>query len=56
MRKFFLVIACLLYCISPIDLIPDIFIGPGQLDDLGAILLTIKALMNGNPKQLPNAK
>lgn len=55
MRKFMLILLCLIYCISPIDLIPDFFIGPGQLDDLGAILLTLRAILDGNPKQLPPA-
>lgn len=50
MRKFVLVVVCLLYCISPIDLIPDFLIGPGQLDDLGVILLTLRAVLNGDSK------
>ena len=29
----------LIYLVSPIDLIPDVFLGLGQLDDLGVILL-----------------
>lgn len=28
-----------IYLVSPIDLIPDVFLGLGQLDDLGVILL-----------------
>ncbi|MCC7390157.1 MAG: DUF1232 domain-containing protein [Phycisphaerales bacterium] len=54
MRKFVIIAACLLYCLSPIDLIPDPAIGIGQLDDLGAILLSIRALMRGDSKQLPS--
>lgn len=45
MRKFAIVLGCLLYVISPIDLVPDLILGLGQLDDLGAIALTIKALL-----------
>jgi uncharacterized membrane protein YkvA (DUF1232 family) len=29
----------LIYLISPIDLVPDVLVGPGQLDDLGILLL-----------------
>lgn len=35
---------CALYVLSPIDLIPDVFIGLGQLDDLGVIGLAMAAL------------
>lgn len=31
-------VLALLYLISPIDIIPDILIGPGQIDDLFFIL------------------
>lgn len=33
-----------LYVLSPIDLIPDVFLGLGQLDDLGLIGLAMAAL------------
>jgi uncharacterized membrane protein YkvA (DUF1232 family) len=29
----------LIYLLSPIDLVPDLLVGPGQLDDLGILLL-----------------
>lgn len=29
----------LLYIVSPVDILPDLFIGLGQLDDLGILLL-----------------
>jgi len=45
MKKIAIVAACLLYVISPIDLIPDCFIGLGQADDLGAVILTIRSLL-----------
>lgn len=31
-------IAPLIYVISPIDIIPDVFLGLGQLDDIGIVL------------------
>ena len=34
-------LAAVAYVISPIDLIPDIFIGIGQLDDLGILLMAL---------------
>ncbi len=44
MQKIAIVVACFLYVISPIDLIPDFFIGLGQADDLGAVILTLRYL------------
>ncbi len=51
MKKFALILGCLLYVLSPIDLVPD-FIPGGQLDDLGAIALTIRSLLT---KKSPKA-
>lgn len=34
--------AAVLYVISPLDLIPDILIGLGQLDDLGILLGSLR--------------
>lgn len=31
-----------LYLLSPLDFIPDVFVGPGQLDDLGFVALAIR--------------
>ncbi|MDQ4075901.1 MAG: YkvA family protein [Chloroflexota bacterium] len=31
----------LLYLLSPIDLIPDLLLGPGQLDDVGLLLAAL---------------
>ena len=35
---------CALYVLSPIDLIPDVFIGLGQMDDVGFIGLMMAVL------------
>lgn len=45
MRKILIVVVCLLYCLSPIDLIPDFIPGLGQMDDLAAIVLTARSLL-----------
>lgn len=42
-----MVLGCIVYVVFPIDLIPDLLIGPGQLDDLGVIVLTIRSLLGG---------
>ena len=51
MRKVALVIGCLLYVLSPIDLIPDFVPGVGQMDDLGAIVLTVRSLLSKKEKK-----
>ncbi|MEK6701060.1 MAG: YkvA family protein [Planctomycetota bacterium] len=43
-RKILIVIGCLAYVMSPIDLVPDFIPGLGQLDDLTVIALTVRAL------------
>jgi uncharacterized membrane protein YkvA (DUF1232 family) len=45
MRKAILILGCILYVISPIDILPD-FIPGGQLDDLAAIVLTVRSLFS----------
>jgi len=42
----------LLYLISPIDLLPDFLVGPGQLDDLGVILLGLWLFLVLAPRDL----
>lgn len=51
MRKFAIVLGCLLYVVSPIDIVPDPIFGPGQLDDLAAIVLTVRSLLNDTEKK-----
>jgi uncharacterized membrane protein YkvA (DUF1232 family) len=48
MKKFAVVLGCILYVVSPIDLLPDLLPLLGQLDDLGAIVLTVVALLKGS--------
>ena len=47
-------IFCGIYCISPIDLVPEAFLGPfGLIDDLGAVVAGISAIrmaMSSNNK------
>ncbi len=42
----------LLYTISPIDFIPDVILGFGQLDDLGVILLGLALFVKLSPPEL----
>ena len=44
--------AALLYVISPIDLIPDWFVGLGQLDDIAIILLGIRLFISMCPPEV----
>ena len=37
--------ALIAYVVSPIDLIPDMLIGPGQMDDLGVIAVGLFVLL-----------
>ncbi len=39
----------LAYIVSPLDFIPDVMIGLGQLDDLGIAVLSIKAFVELSP-------
>lgn len=41
-----------LYVISPLDILPDVFVGVGQLDDLGVILLGLTLFMKLCPPDL----
>jgi uncharacterized membrane protein YkvA (DUF1232 family) len=40
------------YVISPIDLVPDIFLVLGQLDDMGILLAAISAFVNMAPQDI----
>ena len=37
-------VGVLIYVLSPIDIIPDFLLGPGQLDDLGVITVLVLVL------------
>ncbi len=38
-----------IYFLSPVDLIPDFILGPGQLDDLGVVLLGMNLMVRFSP-------
>ncbi|MDJ0754408.1 MAG: DUF1232 domain-containing protein [Ardenticatenaceae bacterium] len=42
----------LVYLIMPIDVLPDAFLGLGQLDDLGVLLVGLKAFVEMAPKDI----
>ena len=42
----------ILYVISPIDLVPDVLVGLGQLDDLAILLLGIQLFIAVSPKDV----
>jgi len=44
--------ASLLYLISPIDLIPDVALGVGQLDDLAVLIIGVKLFIELCPPAL----
>lgn len=41
-----------LYVVLPIDLFPDVFIGLGQLDDLGVLVLGLRTFISMCPTQI----
>lgn len=45
MQNMLLLVFCAGYCLSPIDIIPDVILGVGWLDDLGVIGLTMKKIL-----------
>lgn len=45
-------LGALFYLVMPIDLLPDAFLGIGQLDDLGVLLLGFKAFVEMSPKDI----
>lgn len=44
--------AAALYVISPIDLIPDVILGLGQLDDIGVVILAITMFIEFCPRDI----
>jgi uncharacterized membrane protein YkvA (DUF1232 family) len=42
----------IVYVVSPVDLIPDSLIGPGQLDDMGVVLLGISLIVRFSPQHV----
>ena len=42
----------LLYILSPIDIIPDVIVGLGQLDDLAILLLGVQLFIAISPKDI----
>jgi uncharacterized membrane protein YkvA (DUF1232 family) len=42
----------LLYILSPIDIIPDVILGLGQLDDLAVFVLAVKLFIELSPRDI----
>ena len=42
-----------LYLVSPVDVIPDIFLGPGQMDDLGIVIAGVLLIARVIPRLAP---
>lgn len=52
LKKWAVIIACVLYVLSPIDLLPEAILGPfGLPDDLVAIFIAIRALFSKGGRQ-----
>lgn len=47
-----IVFAVLAYIVSPLDLLPDVFFGMGQLDDLAILLIGLKMFIDLCPKDV----
>jgi uncharacterized membrane protein YkvA (DUF1232 family) len=45
-------VAAVLYILSPVDLIPDVLIGLGQLDDIGILLASLRVFKSMVPDYL----
>ena len=41
-----------LYILSPLDIIPDVIVGPGQLDDLGVLIIALSVFFRLVPKDV----
>ena len=44
--------AALLYLIMPVDILPDVILGWGQLDDLAVLLLGLKLFVEMSPPEI----
>jgi uncharacterized membrane protein YkvA (DUF1232 family) len=44
-------VAALIYLISPIDVIPDVLLGPGQLDDAAVVLFALSLFLRLVPQE-----
>jgi uncharacterized membrane protein YkvA (DUF1232 family) len=51
MRNWIITLLCLAYIVSPIDLIPDLLIFFGWLDDLGVLAILIQVLRSAAKKR-----
>ncbi len=47
-----IILAAIIYVISPIDLIPDVILGLGQLDDIGVAFLAIAVFIELCPRAI----
>jgi uncharacterized membrane protein YkvA (DUF1232 family) len=45
-------IGAVVYILSPIDLLPDFFVGLGQLDDIAILLLAVKLFLDLSPQDV----
>jgi hypothetical protein len=43
-------VGAVLYILLPVDIVPDVFLGLGQLDDLGVLLLGLRAFIAVCPR------
>ena len=50
-----MMLGAIVYLISPIDLIPDLLIGPGMLDDIlvvpGLLMFALKAIVSASAQR-----
>lgn len=47
MKQLILITLCILYVLSPIDFVPDFLWFIGWLDDVAAVVLTVRQLSQG---------
>jgi uncharacterized membrane protein YkvA (DUF1232 family) len=52
MRAKLIPMLAILYIVSPLDLIPDVFLVIGQLDDIGVLLLAMRWLESASPPEV----